>query len=249
MRDFLMATAGALLGALIAVVLMFQASAIGLVPAASGDMIRAYMLGHPELVAQMSDLMQQRQQAADDAKAAATLKKIGMAAFFDPKLAFVTGPADAKKSVVEFYDYDCPYCRASLPSMTKYYEAHKNDTRFSFIEFPIPQLHCPGADLAAMASLAARRQPDKYMALHFALMGQEGSLDEQMIYDAAAKAGLDVAKLKLDMKDPHIAEALVASKALAHQAGIDGTPTFIVNGKMHAGAVDDNLLKQLVGES
>ena len=249
MRDFLMATAGALLGALIAVVLMFQASAIGLVPAASGDMIRAYMLGHPELVAQMSDLMQQRQQAADDAKAAATLKKIGMAAFFDPKLAFVTGPADAKKSVVEFYDYDCPYCRASLPAMTKYYEAHKNDTRFSFIEFPIPQLHGPGADLAAMASLAARRQPDKYMALHFALMGQEGSLDEQMIYDAAAKAGLDVAKLKLDMKDPHIAEALVASKALAHQAGIDGTPTFIVNGKMHAGAVDDNLLKQLVGES
>jgi protein-disulfide isomerase len=249
MRDFMTATAGALLGALIAIVLMFQAAAIGLVPAASGDMIRAYMLTHPELVAQMNDLVQQRQQAADDAKAAATMKKIGMAPFFDPKLAFVTGPANAKKSVVEFYDYDCPYCRASLPAMTKFYEKHKADTRFSFIEFPIPQLHGPGADLAALASLAARRQPDKYMALHFTLMGQEGSLDEQMIYDAAAKAGLDVAKLKVDMKDPAIAEALVASKALAHQAGIDGTPTFIVNGKMHAGAVDDDLLKQLVGES
>ena len=64
MRDFVMAGAGALLGALIAMVLMFQAGAIGLVPAASGDMIRAYMLGHPELVAQMNDLAQQRQQAS-----------------------------------------------------------------------------------------------------------------------------------------------------------------------------------------
>ena len=80
-----------------------------------------------------------------------------------PRIAFVTGPADAKKTLVEFYDYDCPYCRASLPAVKKFYDAHKNDTRFSFIEFPIKQLHGESAVLAARASLAARRQPDNYM--------------------------------------------------------------------------------------
>jgi protein-disulfide isomerase len=250
MRDLMTATTGALFGALLAVVIVFSAASHGLLPGRGTDTdIHAYLMAHPELVQQMTDRLQARQQAEDDAKAAAAVKKVGMASFFDPKLAFVTGPADAKKTLVEFYDYDCPFCRASLPAMMKYYDAHKNDTRFSFIEFPIPQLHGPGADLAAMASLAARRQPDKYIALHFALMGQEGSLDEKMIYDAAAKAGLDLDKLKADMKDPAIAEALAASKALAHRAGIDGTPTFIINGVLHAGAVDDEALAQLVKES
>ena len=99
--------------------------------------IRGYLLAHPELVAEMTDRLQKQAGAADQAKAAAAMKKIGMAPFFDPKVAFVTGPADAKKSVVEFYDYNCPYCRASLPAVEKFYQQHKNDTRFSFIEFPI----------------------------------------------------------------------------------------------------------------
>ena len=107
------------------------------------------------------------------------MKKIGHAAFFDPAIAFVTGPADAKKTLVEFYDYDCPYCRASLPAVKKFYDAHKNDTRFSFIEFPIKSLHGQSAVLAAKASLAARRQPDNYMAFHFALMGEEGAVTER----------------------------------------------------------------------
>src|SRR5581483_3260384 len=170
-------------------------------------------------------------------------------AVFDPKIAFVTGPADAKNSLVEFYDYDCPFCRASLPAMIKFYNAHKNDTRFSFIEFPIPALHGPGADLAAKASLAARRQPDKFVPFTFALMGQDGSLDEAAIYDTAQKAGLDMEKLKADMADPAIDAALKDSKALAARAGIDGTPTFIVNGVMHPGQVDDGLLADYIKQS
>ena len=115
------------------------------------------------------------------------MKKLGQAALFDPALAFVTGPADAKKTLVEFYDYDCPYCRASLPAVKKYYDAHKKDTRFSFIEFPIKQLHGESAVLAARASLAARRQPAHYMDFHFALLGQEGAITPDMIAAEAAR--------------------------------------------------------------
>jgi predicted DsbA family dithiol-disulfide isomerase len=65
-----------------------------------------------------------------------------------------------------------------------------------------------------------------------------------MVYANAAKVGLDIAKLKADLKDPAIQQALDASIALARKTGIDGTPTFILNGKLRPGMVDDDTLEQ-----
>jgi protein-disulfide isomerase len=213
----------------------------GLVPINDRQM-QTYLMQHPELV----PAMMARAQALDDQKQAQAqaeaMRKVGQAAFFDPAVAFVTGPADAKTSLVEFYDYDCPYCRASLPAVKKFYDAHKNDTRFSFIEFPIADLHGPSALLAARASLAARRQPAHYMDFHFTLLGEEGQVSQDMIFADAAKAGIDVAKLKADMSDPTIEKTLTSSIALAHKVGVDGTPTFVLNGKFHPGALDDDTL-------
>ncbi|HZQ40772.1 MAG TPA: DsbA family protein [Rhizomicrobium sp.] len=243
MRDGLKFIGAALAGAALAVVIVFAAADRGLLPGgAGGGNIRAYLLNHPELVAEMTDKLQKQQEATDEAKAAAALKKVGMAPFFDTKVAFVTGPANAKKSVVEFYDYNCPYCRASLPAVEKFYQQHKNDTRFSFIEFPIKG---PDSVIAAKVALAARLQPDKYLALHFLLMNESDPVNAAMIFMDAQKAGLNMAKLKVDMDNPDIEDAIAASKALAKRAGIDGTPTFIVNGVMHPGAVDDELLNSL----
>jgi len=250
MRGVTAALAGAAGGAVLAVAVVFELAATGLLPqpAAQGAAIHGYLMAHPELLAEMSDRLQDQQQAEDDRKAAAALKKIGLKPFFDPKVAFVTGPADAKKSMVEFYDYDCPYCRASQPAVEKFYEAHKSDTRFAFIEFPL-SIHGPDALLAAKVSLAARRQPDKFVALHFALMSQPSAVDAKAIFEVAAKVGLDMAKLKADMADPEIEKTLEAGRALAGKAGIDGTPTFIVNGVMHPGAVDEATLDSLAKES
>ena len=110
MRDLTTILAGALGGAVISLVVVYSAAQSGLLPAApaSGDSIRTYLLDHPEIVDQMAQKLADQQQAIQDRMTAATLKKIGMAAFFDPRIAFITGPADAKKSVVEFYDYNCP---------------------------------------------------------------------------------------------------------------------------------------------
>jgi protein-disulfide isomerase len=243
MRNWASAIAGALGGALLAVIVIFAAARQGWLPGAGGPVnIRGYLLSHPEILSEMTDRLQMQQEAQDKAKAAAAMKKIGMAAFFDDRVAFITGPADAKKSVVEFYDYNCPYCRLSLPAVEKFYQKHKTDTRFSFIEFPIKG---PDSIVAARVALAARLQPEKYLALHFALMNETDPVNEAMIYTDAQKVGLDMAKLKIDMQNPGIDAAIAASKALATRAGIDGTPTFIVNGVMHPGAVDDDTLKSL----
>jgi protein-disulfide isomerase len=241
MRGFGITSAGAIGGAALAVAIVLTLAQNGLLPINDRQM-QTYLMLHPELVPAMMARAQQLDDQKQQAAQAAAVKKVGQKAFFDPALAFVTGPADAKTSLVEFYDYDCPYCRASLPAVKKFYDAHKNDTRFSFIEFPIKQLHGESAVLAAKASLAARRQPAHYMDFHFALLGQEGSITDQIIYAEAAKAGMDVNRLKADMADPGIEKALQSSIALAHKVGVDGTPTFVLNGKMHPGALDDETL-------
>ena len=241
MRVFTITLSGAIGGAALAVAIIVTMAANGLMPINDRQM-QVYLMQHPDLapamMGQAQALDEQKQKIAQNA----ALKKMGQAAFFDPAIAYVTGPADAKSTLVEFYDYDCPYCRASLPAVKKFYEAHKNDTRFSFIEFPIKQLHGESAILAARASLAARRQPAHYMDFHFALLAQEDSITEPMIYAEAAKAGIDIAKLKADMTDPAIEKSLQSSIALAHKVGVDGTPTFVLNGKFHPGAMDEETL-------
>ena len=97
---------------------------------------------------------------------------------------------------------------------------------------------------AARASLAGRRQPEHYMDFHFALLGQEGEITDEVIFAEATKAGMDLAKLKADMADPSIEKSLAASIALAHKVGVDGTPTFIINGRFRPGAVDDESLAE-----
>lgn len=243
MRPFVLVSAGAAGGALLAVALVLVMARHGLVPINDTQM-RTYLLQHADVLPAMLNRAQAMEEQRQRAEQAAAMKKIGQAAFFDPAVAFVTGPADAKNTLVEFYDYDCPYCRASVPAMKKYYEAHKNDTRFALIEFPIKSLHGESAIQAAKASLAARRQPAHYMDFHFALLGHEDQLTEDEIYAEAAKAGMDVGKLKVDMQDPAIGKTLEASIALAHKAGVDGTPTFIFNGRFRPGMVDDDTLKK-----
>jgi protein-disulfide isomerase len=241
MRPFAMVLAGAVGGALLGVAATLVMARHGLMPINDSQM-RAYLMQHADLIPAMAERAQAMEDSKQRAAQTAAMQKIGHAAFFDPAIAFVTGPADAKTTLVEFYDYDCPYCRASLPAVKKFYEAHKNDTRFSFIEFPIKQLHGESAMQAARASLAARRQPDRYMDFHFALLGLEDAITEPMIYAEATKAGMDLNKLKADMADPSIEKSLQSSIALAHKVGVDGTPTFVLNGKFRPGALDEETL-------
>jgi protein-disulfide isomerase len=227
----------------LAVATVYWMAVQGMMPINDHQMQR-YLMQHPELALAMIGRQQQIDDARKQAEQANALKKVGQNALFDPKIAFVTGSANAKHTVVEFYDYDCPYCRASNPEMQKFYDAHKNDTRFSFIELPL-DIHGPNAVLAAQASVAARLQPDKYMAFHFAMMSNKDPVDANAIFDIAGKVGLDMDKLRADMNQPEVAAVIKQSHDLAAKVGIDGTPTFIVDGQMHPGMVQDGDLEQL----
>ncbi|HEY5338977.1 MAG TPA: thioredoxin domain-containing protein, partial [Rhizomicrobium sp.] len=237
------AALGAFGGAALALIVVFGVAALGMMPNPNRDeAIHAYLVSHPAVLVDMSNAMQAQQEASDDAKRQNAADKLGTKAFFDPRVAFVTGPADAKITMVEFFDYNCPYCRASVPAVRKFYAAHKNDARFAFIEFPIKGAN---STIAARAAIAARNQPDKYLKFHFLLMNEEDVVTPDIIIADAKKAGLNVDKLKQDMTDKSVAAAIAASRNLATAAKVDGTPAFIVNGHMREGAVDDAALNQL----
>jgi protein-disulfide isomerase len=246
MRDFAITVAGAIGGAALAVAVVFAMAANGFMPINDRQM-QTYLMLHPDIAMAMMGRAQQMEDAKAQAVQQAAIDKAGKAGFFNEKIAFVTGPANAKKTLVEFFDYDCPYCRASLPALHKYYEAHKNDTRFSLIEFPIASLHGPGTVAASLASLAARRQPEHFMDFHFLLMGEEDAITPEIIYADAAKAGLNVDKLKADMNDPTLEKTLDDSLAFAKSVGINATPTFVFNGTLKSGALDDASLAQDMG--
>jgi protein-disulfide isomerase len=246
-----MAALGALGGAALSIAIVFGTAALGFFPAhVDGRQVRAYLLKNPQIFAEMQQRFAEQQESnADQAERArqAAVDKAGLKTFFDPAVAYVTGPANAATTFVEFYDYDCPFCRASQPVVKAFYEAHRSDARFAFIELPIPELHGPGAVTAANASLAARRQGDKFVCFHFALMGESAAVTPQTIDADAAACGLDVAKLNADMADKAIEAARARARKLAATVRFDGTPTFIVDGKVHSGQLDDDSLKELTG--
>ena len=147
-------------------------------------------------------------------------------------------------TVVEFFDYRCPYCKAVAKDMIATLQA-EGDVRIVFKEFPILG---PESELAAKAALAARRQ-DKYLPFHQALMAYKGQLDEAAIHDVAEDVGLDVEQLQEDMAAPAIADVISRNIALANALSIGGTPAFVVGDTLVPGAVDMKTLRDMVAKA
>ncbi len=236
------ASLAALLGAAASVATVLGVAAMGYFPPPSDSQFRAYLMAHPFIIFEMQSKAIAVNAENEDRALQSAVDKVGLKTFFDSKFAFVTGPANAKTTVVEFFDYNCSHCRHTLPAVRKFYEAHKGDTRFAFIELPI---FGQQSNDAARAALAARRQQGKYVAFHFAMMSQQNTIGPGETVDAAKEAGLDLNRLMADLKDPAIDKQMASAHALATRIGVSGTPLFIVNGKAHPGEVTEKELQQL----
>jgi protein-disulfide isomerase len=233
---------GGAIGAVLSITAVFGAATLGFFPPPSDKQFEHYLMAHPSIVIAMAEKAQNDQTDTEQRQFQAAIDKNGLKTYFNPHVAFVTGPVNAKNTFVEFFDYNCGHCRNSFPLVKKFYEAHKSDTRFAFIELPI---FGKESDNAARAALAARKQPDKYVAFHFAMMAEPGAIDANAMIDAAQKAGLDINRLTNDVKDPALNRQMAAAHALAARTGINGTPFFIINGKGHEGEVDEALLNKV----
>jgi protein-disulfide isomerase len=149
------------------------------------------------------------------------------AALADDPAAPVIGGAHNDVTIVEFFDYTCPYCKAVEPRLEALLKADPK-VRLVLKEFPILT---PQSLVATKAALAATRQ-GKYAAYHDAMMRFEGTLTEADIFEMAKATGLDVARLRRDMNAPWISDQVIAVFNQARGIRVFQTPAFIVNGKL-----------------
>src|SRR5260221_7661083 len=184
--------------------------------------VRTYLLEHPEVIADAINRLQERQAQQDTAQVTAEVKAHADEGFRDPDSP-VGGNPKGDVTLVEFFDYNCPYCRQMAPVIT---QAQADDPHLGIVykEFPILG---PGSVVAAKAALAANKQ-GTYVAFHRALYQIRGPVEEGKVLDAAATIGLDVDRLKADMQDPAIADVLDRNLKLAQALRITGTPGFVI---------------------
>jgi protein-disulfide isomerase len=184
--------------------------------------------------------MRDRKEAAAQELAKRTLVAKRRQLVSDPNSP-VAGNPKGDVTIVEFFDYRCGYCKATLPVIQRILK-EDSDVRLVFKEFPILSKE---SGVAARAALAAEKQ-GKYFEFHNALMSARGSFSDNQIMDIAAEVGLDLDQLAEDMESPEIDATLDANKALARDLQITGTPTFVIGGDIHPGALDINMLRDLI---
>ncbi len=159
----------------------------------------------------------------------------------DPALAYAVptddrptyGKAEALVTIVEFSDFQCPYCSRVNESLSKIKETYPDDVRIVFRNLPLP-MH-PQAPSAARAGLAAHRQ-GKFFEMHDKMFGAQKELGDAKYEEFAGELGLDIAQFKKDYADPALAKMVEEDMKVAEQFGARGTPAFFVNGRFISGA-------------
>jgi protein-disulfide isomerase len=204
------------------------------------QVIHDYLLAHPEVLVESLQTFDEQQAAGEAAQ-----QKEAIAANAEELLrgagSPVGGNPNAAFTVVEFFDYRCPYCKTVAGDFIDT-AVEDGDLRIVFKEFPILG---EWSVLAAKAALAADKQ-GKYLELHRALMEHKGEPSAEAVFDVARKQGIDVERLRQDMEAPDIADQLERNHALARAIGIRGTPAFIIGDELVPGALSMDDFKEKV---
>ncbi|WP_197916353.1 DsbA family protein [Thiosulfatihalobacter marinus] len=195
---------------------------------------------NPEIVMEAVAILEQKQAAEAELARVNVLETERDRIERDPN-APVLGNPDGDVTVVEFFDYNCPYCRRAMPEVQGLLDADPN-VRLVYREWPILG---EGSVFAARAALASRKQ-GKYEEFHWAMMGMNGRAEEASVLRIAAEVGLDVEQLKRDMNGPEIQEHIDTSMELSKSLGFNGTPSFVIGEELVPGLIQKDQMIELV---
>jgi protein-disulfide isomerase len=197
----------------------------------------------PDIIIKAAQEVQNRQEAESSVKNQQALTA-NRDKIFNDASAPIGGNPKGNVTVVEFYDYQCGYCKVSVEAIQKLLAGDKN-VKLVYKEFPILG---PNSVQAAKASLASVRQ-GKFEKFHNALMTDKEHLSDESVFKIAKTVGLDVEKLKKDMADPAIDKMIKDNQALGSEIGAHGTPTFVIGDEIYPGAMQFDALKKAVDDT
>ncbi|HBJ42711.1 MAG: hypothetical protein CMN13_10750 [Roseobacter sp.] len=196
------------------------------------------ILEKPEILIEALSILQERENAALVEAQSTALTELRDD--FEQN-APIFGNLDGSVTLVEFFDYNCGYCRRAAPEVKAVLETSK-DVRIVYREFPILG---PGSEIAARASLAARNQ-GKYQQFHEAMMALNGQAFEASVMEVAGDVGLDLEVLKTDMQSDLVNDHIAASLRLAEALRITGTPTFVLGDEIIPGVIERGTLLEKI---
>jgi protein-disulfide isomerase len=211
---------------------------------ALGEIIKDYLIKNPEVMIDVQNALDEKSQKDQDAKLKAFMADNAKSIYRAPNSS-VAGNPDGDVTVVEFFDFNCGYCKRGFPEVQRLIHDDKK-IRFVFKELPIL---AKGSEEAAKVALAAKRQ-GKYWEFHQAMLGSKGQANEATALKVAESLGLDMNKIKTDMASDDVKNELLDDLKLAKTLGVNGTPHFLVGDKAIPGAPDDlhDQLEALVTE-
>jgi protein-disulfide isomerase len=203
--------------------------------------VKSYLVAHPEVLQDAMDALDKQQKMADADKARATIKADNATIFNSPHQV-VLGNPQGTQQVVEFFDYNCAFCKRALPDMLTLLKTDPN-LRFVLKEFPVLG---PGSVDAAHVAVAARMQDPtgkKYIEFHEKLLGGRGPADKTRALAVAKEVGFDMTRLQKDMDSDEVKTTIDENMKLADALGVSGTPTYVVGDEVVVGAVGLDELK------
>lgn len=203
-------------------------------------LIKDYLVKNPEVMMEVQTALEAKMEKIQSEKMAVALKD-NAKELFHSTAAPIAGNPKGDITVVEFFDYNCGYCKKALPDLAALVQDDKN-VRVVLKEFPILS---KGSEEASKIALAAKMQ-GKYWDFHLAMLGLQGQANEASALKVAEKAGLDMVRIKKDMVSAEVKKEIDDTRALAQKMGISGTPHFLVGDKVIAGA-PENLAEVLAG--
>ena len=207
--------------------------------------IREYLLSHPELLQDVMVELEKRQTAAEAEKHRNAVKEHADAIFNSPRQVTLGNP-QGDVAVVEFFDYNCGYCKRAMGDML---ELIKGDPKLKFVlkEFPVlGDGSVQAAQVAAAVRMNDKTGGKKYLDFHQKLLNSRGQVDKARALAAAKEAGFDVARIEKDMASDEVRAQLEESMKLAEALGLNGTPSYVVGPEVVVGAVGLKTLKERV---
>ncbi|MDR6660910.1 DsbA family protein [Tardiphaga sp. 20_F10_N6_6] len=209
--------------------------------------IKDYLITHPEILEEVSAELTKRQAQAEAEKHQAAIAANANTIFNSPR-GVVVGNKDGDVTFVEFFDYNCGYCKRAMDDMVG---IMKNDPKLKVVlkEFPVLG---PGSVEAAQVAVAVRMQDPtgkKYLDFHQKLLSGRGQADKARALAAAKEAGLDVARLEKDMASPEVRATIEENFKLAESMGMNGTPSYVIGKQVIIGAVGADALKEKINQA
>ncbi|MHA1517050.1 MAG: DsbA family protein [Alphaproteobacteria bacterium] len=203
------------------------------------EVVRNYLTENPEILVEMTTELDKRQQEQQNAQQKKAISDNADALFRSDK-AYAAGNPDGDVTVVEFFDYNCGFCRRAMPDLLKLVD---NDDKVKVVFKELPIFGQESED-AARGALAAAKQ-GKYVEMHQKLLSEPGKANKDKVLRVANEIGLDVPQLEKDMESDNVQAALDEARDLAQALGLQGTPLYLIGDHTIPGAPED-LYDQLV---